>query len=266
MTFKNRLGYIRKIINPPYSPSELVIIFVGLFLLLAIPLTVIVSVNRQTQPNSNIESSQGRVIAEQTSGPPEGWGQVNKDGFGNPCSSTERCTNDARSFTVHEGNLYAAATNKFGTNGQIWRTTNGTSWEKIIDSSFPPNAFRDNGTLKNSFNITDLLSFEGYIYVADSSYSFDDDSGTYMSKAAIFRSNTGDSNTWVQVGGVGLGFDGNSFLMGDMEVFKDKIYVTIQTISPPGVAMMRSGNGTTWTQVGELGLGSLFLSLYSGRF
>jgi hypothetical protein len=149
------------------------------------------------------------------------WMQVNDNAFGlddpsnqNPPYQSE----DAFEVTVFNGQLYVGmeADNLYG--ARVWRTRNGISaassqsdWEQVVDNAF--------GDVSNNDHIDSLEPFGGYLYASTAQQNHSHD-GT-----EVWRSHSGNANSWVQVNDDGFGTNYN-------ENFKDMASFT--------------AGGTTW--------------------
>ena len=145
------------------------------------------------------------------------------------------------------GKLYAGVWNSTpnppytDTGGEIWRSSNGTTWELVMQGGFGD---RYNG------EVVRLAVFNNQIYATTWSYA-----STHG--AEIWRSSTGDSGSWTQVVSNGLG-DANNVAGLTMEAFNGALYAgTYSNIGPglDGADVWRSTDGSTWTAVITNGFG-----------
>jgi hypothetical protein len=193
-----------------------------------------------------------------------GWRQVNIDGFGSrgqmvstltafdsslyagTWSSQVWRTPDGRTWTqatpawtspnpsVVDGEVFGAhlylgvsvGENSGPWTGEVWRT-DGTSWEQVAVAGF--------GDPSNS-SVAALGAFDGNLYAATGN----EDTGT-----EIWRSPTGNANTWTQVNPDGFGAGGTP--PGDqvMDEFGGYLYVGLSRNG--GAELWRTSNGATWT-------------------
>ncbi len=171
------------------------------------------------------------------------WTAVSTNGFG-----------DASNLAIEHlaefnGNLYAgtaawnyAANQSLGI--QIWRSSNGTAWSRIALPGLDPT----NGEIPH------LIVFENKIY-------FSTWSNTTAHGAEIWRSDTGDSNTWVRVLANGNGNAHNSGIPA-LEGYNGYLYAGVynrDTSASPststGGQVWRTDDGTTWSAINTNGFG-----------
>ena len=108
----------------------------------------------------------------------------------------------------------------------MWRT-NGTSWERVADGGW--------GDASNG-GIAALQVFAGNLYAATNNQN----TGT-----EIWRSPTGNTNTWTQVNPDGFGAGGGTSGDQSMDTFGGHLYVGL---SRNGAAeLWRTSNGAMWT-------------------
>jgi sugar lactone lactonase YvrE len=145
------------------------------------------------------------------------------------------------------GKLYAGVWNSTpnppytDTGGEIWRSSDGTSWEPVVQGGFGD---RYNGEVMR------LAVFNNQIYAATWSY-------TSTHGAEIWRSSTGNAGDWTRVVSNGLGDATNQAVL-TMEVFNGALYAgTYSYIGPglDGADVWRSTDGSTWTAVITNGFG-----------
>ncbi len=166
-----------------------------------------------------------------------GWTAVITDGFG---SVPNRGVFDLASF---DGQLYAGTWNWDddidGTHGgEVWRSDDGMSWEQVVDAGF---GVPSNGAV---FRIG---AFRDQLYAGTVSF-INTDGGE------IWRSATGDPDTWERVVENGLGDPSNSAVR-TFEVFSDTLFAGISNYEEGG-GVWRSSDGLTWTTVMTGGFGS----------
>ena len=149
-----------------------------------------------------------------------------------------------------DGKLYAAVWNSTpnppytDTGGEIWRSSNGTNWEAVMQGGFGD---RYNG------EVMSLAVFDGYIYATTWSY-------TTTHGAEIWRSSTGNSGAWTRVVSNGLGDPSNTAGL-TMEAFDGALYAGSysfdeNTGKPTGCEVWRTTDGSTWTRVVTDGFGN----------
>ena len=155
------------------------------------------------------------------------WGRVVSGGNGN------LNTYNSVSMTEFNGYLYTAVENN--ANGlEIWRTANGTAWDRIATGGFSAPA--------NNQWASGLVVYGSNLYVG---------SGSSSGVARIYRSNNGSD--WSQVGSDGFG-DSNNIALASFAVLNGLLYATTNNPTT-GTEIWRSTNGTTWQQVSPDGFG-----------
>ena len=150
-------------------------------------------------------------------------------------SATYGATNSAiLDLVTFNGQLYAAV--GWGANeGQIWRTANGTDWNKVTEQEF-------GGASKHT--VTVMAVFSNTLYAAASGTT-----GT----AEIWRSSSGDSGSWERVAQNSFGDPDNGMLSG-AAVFEGALFVAVNN-SVDGAQVWRSADGNVWTQSNLSGFG-----------
>jgi hypothetical protein len=156
------------------------------------------------------------------------WSPVTQPGFQNPHDSAPPAILD---FVVFGNRLYAS-TGRGGNPAQIWRASNGVSWAPMVTAGFGDPDIHD---------IAALAVYNGMIYAGASSQ---------VSGARIFRSSTGDSNTWNLVTPAAPTMAGAG--VTGLAVFSSALYATIESEAP--VQIWRSSGGA-WTSVMSNGFG-----------
>ena len=207
------------------------------------------------------------------------WKQVNINGFG-----TEGI-NLIASMTTFGTYLYAGTTD-----GQLWRSSNGSTWRPILANGFN-NSGNDwieslfvfgnklyAGTYNSSGNgaqlwrsanglaweevtpngsigwpnaeMMSLGSYNNNLYFA--TWSYDITHGV-----EIWRSPTGNGNAWTQIEGNGFGDPGNISILS-FQTFNSNYYVSTYNFTT-GAEIWRSANGnpSSWTQVNTDGFGNI---------
>jgi hypothetical protein len=209
---------------------------------------------------------------------PQGWQQVNTDGFGNSLTS------GASALEVFRDQLYAGASN-WTSGGQVWRMGADGQWLPVSEPGF--------GVGYANPAIADLAFFQGQLYAgtgwgdtpgqawrtADGSHwqpvttdGFGDEGNTVISNfaafrgllyagtggtsgsAQIWRSRTGNGDGWTQVAPDGPGTPGN---VTGFIVYKNALYAAIESSVEGGgpAQVWRSFNGSDWTVVFTDGFG-----------
>lgn len=170
--------------------------------------------------------------------------QVNSDGFGLDANS------ETWALTIFGGAIYAGVgQSSVAGQAQIWKSLNGSDWEKIMDGGFG-----DNGNQR----ITTFFTFNGRLYAGLLNA---------VSGAEIWRSISDTS--WEQVNGDGFG-DSNNYWPGDtVAIINGTIYVGVRN-DVTGCELYLSTNGETWTQEGSSGFGdvdnfALYAITFDGR-
>jgi hypothetical protein len=156
------------------------------------------------------------------------WTPVTQPGFSNPHDSAAPAILD---FVVFGGRLYAS-TGRGGNPGQIWRASNGVSWAPMVSSGFGDPDIHD---------IASLAVYNGMVYAGASSQ---------VSGARIFRSSSGDSNTWNPVTPAAPTMAGAG--VTGFAVFDGALWATVESEAP--VQIWRS-SGSAWTSVMSNGFG-----------
>jgi hypothetical protein len=156
------------------------------------------------------------------------WSPVTQPGFQNPHDTAPPAILD---FVIFGNRLYASTGR--GNAAQIWRSSNGVNWAPMVAAGFGDPDLHD---------IAALAVYNGMIYAGASSQ---------VSGAQIFRSATGDSNTWSLVAPAtstmaGAGVTG-------FALFNGALWATIESEAP--VQIWRSTGGA-WTAVMNNGFGN----------
>lgn len=162
------------------------------------------------------------------------WVAVSEPGFGSSYANKNRAIPD---MTVFSGNLYAG-TAWGGFAGQIWRSSNGSTWNLVVNNGFGS---------PNNFGVAPFGTFKGFIYAG----SIFDPDGT--NGVEIWRSATGNPGDWqiVVTGGKG---NTNNYLATSFTEFGDYFYVAIENMHN-GVEIWRTDDGSTWITVSSGGFG-----------
>jgi hypothetical protein len=144
---------------------------------------------------------------------------VNADGFGDPNNVW------AYPSAIFDGYMYAGTEN-YVTGGEVWRTSDGTTWTQVNADGFgDPNNVWAHG----------LIVSDGNIYAA----TRNDTVG-----AQLWR--TSDGTTWTQVNADGFG-DPNNVGIHPIWAFDGRLYAGTDNYVT-GTEVWSSTDGTTWTQ------------------
>ena len=159
------------------------------------------------------------------------WTQVSQPGF----SATYTATNPAViDLSLFNNQMYASTGWGDGA-GQLWRSSNGTSWTAVNTDGF------GNG---DNIALTAFGEFNGYLYLG----THNDTTG-----AEIWRSQTGNSNDWTRAFSGG-GDTANNQIVTSLLEFDGYFYVSLEN-DDEGVAIWRTNNGTNWSQANSNGFG-----------
>lgn len=143
---------------------------------------------------------------------------------------------------VFDGRLYAGfgAWPVHGAAGEIWRTADGDTWEKVR-GAWDTNA--------NNAGVNNFAFFAGMLYAT-----------TYnpVEGIQIYRSSTGKSTEWTQVASGSFGHNSSYGNAPGLAAFNNALYVALE--GQPGSAgtrIYRSSDGTTWAPVNAPGFGDM---------
>jgi hypothetical protein len=159
------------------------------------------------------------------------WTQVNQDGF----SSTSNANASAWFMTEFDGQLYVGTFNKYGDGGEIWRSSDGSSWEKVTQG------FDDS----NNRWVHSLVTFGGKIYAS---------TGNWDSGGQVWRSGTGNPNDWTEVVSGGFDDPDDNDVIRLVGVNDDYLYAATANWTS-GEEVWRTKDGTDWEQVNTDGFG-----------
>ena len=164
-----------------------------------------------------------------------GWTPVNINGFGDPK------TIGVSALAEFEDQLYAGASNWESDHAQIWRLTNGVSWEEVTPAALTNQA------------VNDLIVFDGELYAG---------TGWGGGAGQLWRSS--DGRAWSAVVTDGFG-DSDNEAIAKLAVFNGKLYATSHNV-PDGFGIWRSATGDpgTWETVLTDGHGSANLYIVTG--
>jgi len=136
-----------------------------------------------------------------------------------------------------EGQLYAGTWNE-EEGGEVWRSSSGASWSTVASGGF--------GDPTNG-EVIRFAVFGDHLYA--STWSYTDTHG-----AGIWRSDSGDSDTWTQVASDGFDGDSGNEAVVSFGAFDGYLYAG--TANPgTGGEVWRTQNGTVWSQVNDDGFG-----------
>ncbi len=195
-----------------------------------------------------LEVFKGKLYAEATnyeegatiwrSNNSESWTRVTKPGFDSAYGSNNGIVFDMFVFKNH---LYAGTGfwENTTTAGQIWRSSNGTTWSLVATDGLED---------PNNLGFTTFASFKGMIYAA----ALNGAAG-----AEIWRSDTGNVGDWQPVVTDGFGGGPAYFIITSMTTFKGQLYASVEATLGTGAQVWRSANGTDWTQVSQDGFGDI---------
>lgn len=168
------------------------------------------------------------------------WTQVSEPGFSATYTNTNGAVIDLAVF-----NNYLYASTGWSENvGQLWRSSNGTSWMPVSTDG-----------LGNSNNIalTGFGEYNGYLYLGTNNNT---------DGAEIWRSQTGNPGEWSRVF-TGGGDNVNNHIANSFLEFDGYFYVSCEN-DDQGMTIWRTSNGTTWTQVNSDGFGDADNTLAGG--
>jgi len=154
------------------------------------------------------------------------WNAVIDPGFGNTHDIAPPAILD---FVVFSNRLYASTGR--GNASQIWRTANGTIWAPMDVTGFSD---------PDNVDVTALAVYNGRIYAGVTNQ---------VTGAHIWRSFTGDNNSWTQMGGPGIA---DSNITGFAE-FDGGLYAAVESNGP---AQLWLSYGGDWTAVMSDGFGN----------
>lgn len=165
------------------------------------------------------------------------WTPVSQPGFGVPHDNASPAILD---LTVFKGRIYAGTGMGDGP-GQIWRAVDGVNWAPMVIDGFSD---------PDLVNITALAEYGGYLYAG----------ATHLiTGARIYRSLSGDSNSWRQVAPATPGTDAATIT--GFAVFGEALYAAVESDGP---AQIWRSTGGSWTAVMSNGFGSSQTTLTGG--
>jgi len=158
------------------------------------------------------------------------WTAVTQPGFGTAHDNAAPAILD---FVVFNSRLYASTGR--GNAAQIWRSLNGTIWAPMTITGFSD---------PDSVDIAALAVYGGMIYAGVRNE---------VSGAQIWRSFSGENNTWTKVAPVTPG-TADASVTGLAE-FDGALYATVESESPAQVWQSYSGASGTWVTLVSDGFG-----------
>jgi uncharacterized repeat protein (TIGR01451 family) len=156
------------------------------------------------------------------------WAPVIQPGFG---ISHDIAPPAILDLTVFNGRLYASTGRGDGP-GQIWRTLNGVAWAPMVITGF---------SNPDTVDVTALAEYNGLLYAGATNL---------ITGAQIWRSYTGDSNTWTQVAPAVPGTAPAS--VTGFALFDGALYAAVASDAP---AQIWRSYGGAWTTVVSDGFG-----------
>jgi hypothetical protein len=162
--------------------------------------------------------------------PSLGWTAVMTGGFGSSSNI------GVESLGVFNGAFFAGTTNT-DHGAQVWRSSDGTHWNQIAI----PAMSSVNGEIFQFAVFSSTLYFGTWVY-------------TSTQGAEIWRSSTGNSNSWTRVVPSGFGSVDNQAIVS---FGLHNGYLYAGTFNPTsGGEIWRSANGSAWVQVSTDGFGT----------
>lgn len=158
------------------------------------------------------------------------WTPVIAPGFGSDHDTAPPAVLD---LTVFNGRLYAGTGG--GNAAQIWRTVDGVNWARVVNAGFGD---------PDVVDISALAEYNGLIYAGATSS---------VSGAQIWRSFTGDSNSWTQVAPAVAGTA--AARVTGLVVFDGALYAAVASEEEAPLQIWRSYGGA-WTAVVDDGFGN----------
>ena len=158
-------------------------------------------------------------------GPLGAWRFITKDGFGNPAN-----IGIAR-LTAFDEKLYAGTTSDGRNGAEVWRSVDGLKWDQVAAKGF--------GDPTNN-EIADMIEFAGQLYVSTGR-------ANASRGAEVWRSASGDADTWEQVVKDGFGKPGNRSIPS-LALYDGSLYAGALN-GETGVEVWRSVDGAEWAQL-----------------
>lgn len=158
------------------------------------------------------------------------WTAVTQPGFGNSHDIAAPAILD---FVVFNNRLYAGTGR--GNAAQIWRSLNGTIWAPMTVTGFSD---------PDSVNIAALAVYDGMIYAGV---------GNDVTGAQIWRSFSGDNNSWTKVAPGVPGTD--RAIVTALTEFDGALYAAVESESPAQIWQSYGGASGTWGAIVTDGFG-----------
>ena len=168
------------------------------------------------------------------------WNAVIEPGFGISHDIAPRAILD---FIVFNNRLYTS-TGRGGDPGQIYRTLNGTSWAPMVIYGFND---------QDNVDISAFAVYGGMIYAGVTNS---------VSGAQIWRSYTGDNNSWTQVAPDTPG-TAAATITGFAE-FDGALYAAVESESPAQIWQSFGGAANNWATIVSDGFGSSSTTMTGG--
>jgi len=178
-------------------------------------------------------NSHGTEIWRSNTGNAGSWTRVVQNGFNMDTYNT-----GVQTFAVYDNYLYAG-TGNFNTGGEVWRTSNGTSWNQVNTDGFG-----------DQYNRRIVLEpFGIYLYAGTYNYSNSDNPG-----CELWRCQVCDGSDWSQVPiAKGFGDTENRWIQA-MTVYENKLYAFTMNYTT-GTEVWYSSDGLNWNQGNPDGFG-----------
>lgn len=163
-----------------------------------------------------------------------GWAAVTTNGFGDTANG------GINHLLAFSGQLYAGTWNwnsaaNASNGGQLWRSADGTSWQRVVEAGF--------GDATNG-EIFRLIVFNHQLYA--STWSYTDTHGAELWRSA-------DGTSWSRVVTNGFGEANNAAILS-LAVFDGYLYAgTLNDVT--GGQLWRSADGVVWLPVNAAGFG-----------
>ncbi len=159
------------------------------------------------------------------------WSAVTVPGFGNTHDIAPPAILD---FVVFNTRLYASTGR--GNASQIWRTQNGTIWAPMDVTGFSD---------PDNVDITSLVVYSGKIFAGVANQ---------VNGVQIWRSFTGDNNTWEKVAPAVPGTDPAS--VTGFAVFGGALHAAVDSDAPAQIWRSYGGEAGNWTTIVSDGFGN----------
>ena len=181
---------------------------------------------------SDYSSSHGTRIIKSSTGDMGSWNPATTDGFGVPTNLVVIASQ------VHNGCLYMGTWNNDG--AQLWRTCNGTEWERVDNNSF--------GDTTN-YDVSAIDSFNNKLYVS-TGYNSD------FTGAQLYSCVICDGSDWSHIVDNGMGNPHNNG-RANLISLGGWLYWAIWNWNEEGMTVWRTKDGQNWQQIGFDGLGDV---------